>query len=102
MNDGTTHPVFPKPLGTKINETNAQPTSQSLLDEKHFQNVFLTKNGEPDCIPLSTNIDLKYKTRILYFRMDFGEMTIDGLFDTGALSSAIIEMDHRKTRLLSP
>ena len=31
-----------------------------------------------------------------------GELTIDGLIDTGALSSAIPEMDLRKIRLLSP
>ena len=36
---------------------------------------------------------------MLYFPMDFGELTIDGLIDTGALSSAIPEMD---IRLLSP
>ena len=37
-----------------------------------------------------------------FFPMDFGELTIDGLMDTGALSSAIPEMDLRKIRLLSP
>ena len=36
-----------------------------------------------------------------FFPMDFGELTIDGLIDTGALSSAIPEMDLRKIRLLS-
>ena len=39
---------------------------------------------------------------MLFFPMDFGELTIDGLTDTGALSSAIPEMDLRKIRLLSP
>ena len=34
--------------------------------------------------------------------MDFGELNIDGLIDTGALSSAIPEADLRKIRLLSP
>ena len=34
--------------------------------------------------------------------MDFGELTIDGLIDTGALSSAIPETDFRKIRLLAP
>ena len=53
-------------------------------------------------VPLSTNINLKCKKRMLYFPMDFGELTIDGLIDTGALSSAIPEMDLRKIRLLSP
>ena len=36
------------------------------------------------------------------FPMDFGELTIDGLIDTGALSSATREMEFRKIRLLSP
>ena len=34
--------------------------------------------------------------------MDFGELNIDGLIDTGALSSAIPESDLRKFRLLAP
>ena len=34
--------------------------------------------------------------------MDFGELTLDGLEDTGALSSAIPESDLRKIRLLAP
>ena len=102
MNDGTNHPVFPNPLGTETNEASTEPIPQSLLDEKQFQNILITKEGEPDCIPLSTSINLKYKKRMLYFPMDFGELTIDGLIDTGALSSAIPEMDLRKIRLLSP
>ena len=39
---------------------------------------------------------------MLYFSMDFGELTINGLIDTGALSSAIPEMDLRKILFLSP
>ena len=34
--------------------------------------------------------------------MDFGELTIDGLINTGVLSSAIPKMDLRRIRLLSP
>ena len=34
--------------------------------------------------------------------MDFGELTIDGLVDTGALTSAIPESDLRKIKLLTP
>ena len=34
--------------------------------------------------------------------MDFGELNIDGLIDTGALSSAIPEPDQQKIRLLAP
>ena len=39
---------------------------------------------------------------MLYFPMDFGELTLDGLIDTGAHSSAIPEVDFRKIRLLAP
>ena len=39
---------------------------------------------------------------MLYFPMDFGELNIDGLIDTGALSGAIPEADLRKFRLLAP
>ena len=34
--------------------------------------------------------------------MDFGELTLDDLVDTGAQSSAITEADLRKIRLLAP
>ena len=34
--------------------------------------------------------------------MDFGELTLDGLIDTGAHSSAIPEADLRKIKLLAP
>ena len=61
MNDGTNHPVFPNPMETETPET----SETSLLDEKQFQNVLITKDGEPDCIPPSTNINLKCKKRML-------------------------------------
>ena len=102
MNGGTNHPVFPNHLGTENTENRAESIPQSLLDAKPFQIVLITKDGEPDCLPLSTNINLKCKKRMLCFPMDFGELTIDGLIDIGALSSAIPEMDLRKIRLLSP
>ena len=53
-------------------------------------------------LPLSTNLPLKNKRKMLYFPMDFGELNIDGLKDTSALSSAIPEADLRKIRLLAP
>ena len=39
---------------------------------------------------------------MLYFPLDFGERTLDGLIDTGALSTAIQEADLGKIRLLRP
>ena len=39
---------------------------------------------------------------MLYFPLDFGELNIDGLIDTGALSSAIPGANLCKIRLLAP
>ena len=72
------------------------------MDEIQFQIILVTKEGEHECIPLSTKINLKSKKRMLWFPMDFGEPTIDGLIDAGALCSAIPGMDLRKIRLRSP
>ena len=97
MNDDTNHPVFPNPLGIENPGTTTEVTPQCLLDEKQFQNFHITKDCEPACIPLWTNINLKSKKRIVYFPIDFGELTIDGLIDTGDISTAIPEMDPRKS-----
>ena len=74
----------------------------SLLDETVFLHLLVTNEGELPYVPLSTNLGLKFKRRMLYFPMDFGELTLDGLIDTGAHSSAIPEADLRKIRLLAP
>ena len=70
--------------------------------EERYMHTLISRDGEPDYVPLTTNLGLKYKRRMLYFPMDFGELTLDGLVDTGALSSAIPEADLRKIRLLAP
>ena len=67
-----------------------------------FVNTLVTRTGEPDIVPLTNNLALKYKRRMLFFPMDFAELTLDGLVDTGASSSAIPEADLRKIRLLAP
>ena len=41
---------------------------------------------------LSTNLTLKKKRHMYYFPMDFEKLTLDGLIDTGALTSAISEL----------
>ena len=70
--------------------------------EERFVNTLISRDGEPNYVPLTTNLGLKYKRRMLYFPMDFGELTLDGLVDTGVLSSAIPEADLRIIRLLAP
>ena len=70
--------------------------------EERFVNTLISRDGQPDIVPLTTNLRLKYKRRMLYFQMDFGELTLDGLLDIRAISSAIPEADLGKNRLLAP
>ena len=70
--------------------------------EALFVNTPVTRKGEPDYVLLTTNLGFKYIRRMLYFPMDFGDLRLDGLVDTGALSSAIPEADLGEIRLLAP
>ena len=87
---------------------NFQPRPQNLqrqtavIDDQILPQLQVTPDGLTRFLPLSTNLPLKNKRKMLYFPMDFGELNIDGLIDTGALSCAIPEADLRKIRLLAP
>ena len=74
----------------------------AVIDDQNLSQLQATPDGLTRFLPLSTNLPLKNKRKMLYFPMDFGELNIDGLIDTGALSSAIPEADLRKIRLLAP
>ena len=75
---------------------------RAVFDDRILPQLQVTPDGITRFLPLSTNLPLKNKRKMLCFPMDFGEIKIDGLIDTGALSSAIPEADLRKIRLLAP
>ena len=79
-----------------------QQRHTAVIDDQILPQLQVTPDGLTRFLPLSTNLPLKNKRKKLYFPMDFGELNIDGLIDTGALSSAIPETDLRKIRLLAP
>ena len=79
-----------------------QQRQTAVYDDQILPQLQVTPDGLTRFLPLSTNLPLKNKHKILYFPMDFGELNIDGLIDTGALSSAIPEAELRKIRLLAP
>ena len=56
-------------------------TTENQTECRNAINAVDTSNQK--YMPLSTNLWLKQKRRMLYFPMDFGELTIDGLIDTG-------------------
>ena len=85
MNDGTTHPHHSQQSSVPIiRETIARHSSHQRRRTWLYTTFY---QYQP-----------QMQKRMLYF----GELTIDGLIDTGALSSAIPEMDLRKNLLLSP
>ena len=79
-----------------------QQRHTAVIDDQILPQLQVTPDGLTRFLPLSTNLPLKNKRKMLYFPMDFAELNIDGLIDTGALSSAILEADLRKIRLLAP
>ena len=79
-----------------------QKRHTAVIDNQFLPQLQVTPDGLTKFLPLSTNLPLKNERKMLYFPMDFGELNIDGLIDTGALSSAIAEADLHKIRLLAP
>ena len=79
-----------------------QQRHTAVIDDQSLPQLQVTPDGLTRFLPLSTNLPLKNKRKMLYFPMDFGEINIDGLIDTGALSSVIPEAELLKIRLLAP
>ena len=72
----------------------------AVIDDQLLPQLQVTPDGLTRFLPLLTILPLKRE--MLCFPMDFGELNIDGLIDTGALSSSIPEADLCKIRLLAP
>ena len=79
-----------------------QQRQKAVIEDQIIPQLYVTPDGLTRFLPLSTNLQIKNKRKKLYFPMDFGELKIDGLIDTGALSSALPEAHLRKIRLLAP
>ena len=78
---------------------NFQPRPQnqqrqiSVLEDQILPQLQVTPDRLTRFLPLSANLPLKTKRKLLDFPLDFGELNIDGLTETGALSGAIPEAD---------
>ena len=64
-----------------------------VIDDQILPQLQVTPDRLTEFLPLSTNLPLKNKRKMLHFPKDFKELNIDGLIDTGTLSSAIPEAD---------
>ena len=73
-----------------------------LIDDEIQNHLTINKDTDIPMLLLSTNLTLKSKRYMSYVPMDFEKLTLDGLIDTGALTSAISEQDLNKIKLLAP
>ena len=107
----TQQPTFPKtdltpesPQSPKYYvsiETSCNDQKQPLLNEDLSEHIQFDKERNLSYLPISTSLTLKRKRHMYYIPMDFKKLTLDGLIDTGALTSAISEQDLNKIKLLA-
>ena len=74
---------------------------QPLLDEDITNHIQFDQERNLSYLPMSTSLTLKRKRHMYYMPMDFEKLTLDGLIDTGALTSAISEQDLNKIKLIA-
>ena len=98
----TVNPLLPDTSALPNFRPQNQQRHTAVIDDQILPQLQVTPHGLTRFLPLSTNLPLKNKRKMLYFPMDFEELNIDGLIDTGALSRAIPAADLRKIRLLGP
>ena len=66
------------------------------MDEDFTEHIQLDKERNLTYLPISTSLTLKRKRHMYYIPMDFKNLTLDGLIDTGALTRAVSEQDLNK------
>ena len=82
-------------------KTSGNDEKQPLLNEDLTEHIQFDKERNLSYLPISTSLTLKRKRHMYYIPMDFEKLTLDGLIDTGALTSAISEQDPNKIKLLA-
>ena len=82
-------------------------STQSLIFTNDFPaslnpiKVYVTKKDGETYIPLHSTIILKKKRRMLYLQLELGELTMDGLVDSGAFINAMSWSDYNAIKMNS-
>ena len=92
----------------KTTTVESQPSTSScneqkrpLLDDDLTEHIQFDKERNLSYLPISSTLTLKRKRHMYYMPMDFKKLTLDGLIDTGALTSTISEQGLNKIKLLA-
>ena len=86
----------------KINKTFlcASLGKQPLLDNDVFNHLTTDEGTKVLHYNLSTKLTLKKERHLHYFHMDFEKLTLNGLFDTGVITTFLCEADLNKIKLI--
>ena len=97
----------PRPIETAT--TNMQSGSPQVQDEpQSYPTAQIAENLTRDpvtneqCIPIFSAVTLKKKKKMLFAPMDFRDLTLDALIDSGALVNFISETDNNNIFQMSP
>ena len=82
------------------------PTRSSILHDEFPTSLnsikeYITEKDGDTYIPLHSTLVLKNRRRMLYLPLEFGEITMDGLVDSGALINAMSWSDYNAIKMNS-
>ena len=85
-----------------VNDTPAQDEPQSYPLAQIAEYLTRDPITKEECIPIFSAVTLKKKKKMLFASMDFQDLTLDALIDSGALVNCISETDYNKILQMSP
>ena len=82
---------------------NPEEDEDWIHTNKQLNEIVIT---DPDtsekCLPIFSAINLKKKRKMLFAPMDFNNLSVDALVDSGALVSCLPESEYQKIKSVSP
>ena len=101
LNPAATNTQSGSPTGV-VNETPPQDEPQSYPLAQIVEYLTRDPITKEECIPIFSAVSLKKKKKVLFAPMDFQDLTLDALIDSGALVNCISETDYNKILQMSP
>ena len=97
----TTNIQSGSPTGAEI-DTPPQDEPQSYPTAQIAEYLTRDPVTNEQCIPIFSAVTLKKKKKLLFAPMDFQDLTLDALIESGALINCISETDYNKIFQMSP
>ena len=101
LNPAATKTQSGSPTGV-VNDTPPQDEPQSYPLAQIVEYLTRDPITKEECIPIFSAVSLKKKKKMLFAPMDFQDLTLDALIDSGALVNCISETDYNKILQMSP